>query len=105
MDDVPHHMKIKALLRAIGIEVKRHSFSKRLLRLVSKKTHYEMRLVVNDHYGPICWECYQSLWQDLVNSKILVDSAWKGEFVIDNPYYGCKSLEEAMVRRDLYGQH
>ena len=78
-----------------------------MLEIRDKKTGYEVQCYVDDapsffHYNAF-YNC-GNLEHDLFNTiKCFAVYAPKRQIdhVIYNPYYGCKSLEEALIKKDL----
>lgn len=67
----------------------------------------DSRIGIASSVGFSClWISYNDLWKDIIQNKEFVKYySWDGicRLVksISNPYLGCKSLEEARIRRDL----
>ena len=105
---------IESLVDSLGFKLVRFKKSssssinrESMLEIKDKKTGHEVQCYVDDapsffHYS--VFYSYDNLEQDLFNTikcfavyvpKHRIDN------VIYNPYYGCRSLEEALIKKDL----
>ena len=91
--------------------------------MLSNKIGNEYNIVIVDMHGKyvtststqegvisiIAFKSYSQLITELLNCIIAFyfsdDYVYPAAEICKNPYLGCKSLEEAMIRRDLYFQN
>lgn len=102
--------QIDTLLRPLGFEAMHRVDGKiYILRANDSHPNYAVYLKSNKSsngfdYGQCIFDNIASLLDVMLNiAQIFLVSCIKSfdETIIDNPYFGCKNLEEALIRKDL----
>lgn len=123
-----HHKTLNSLLNPLGIKtirLKLDAINSNFIRLYPidfiDTDHFFYLMHDADGYGWMnCkyyynWACFDMLWKSMISSALFVDADtmhyalvtggniydYKQKNIITNPYLGCKSLEEAKIKRDL----
>ena len=99
-----HPMTVKSLLKAIGIDATRDKLG--WVDLHHMESGNRMYIPTNQHkhkYINCTWYDFQQLWECIVETDCFIDFV-DNKTKVNNIYKGCKTREEALIRKDLLGE-
>ena len=96
-----HPMTVKSLLKAIGIDATKDELG--LVDLHHMESGNRMYIPANQHkhkHASWGWDDFQQLWENIVETDCFINCV-DNKTKVKNIYKGCKTREEALVKRDL----
>lgn len=88
------------LLKPLGFRIvfEKRAYYQWFIVDVNDETIYSSNSIENKFNYILINQSLKRTWEQIIRDKYFIDN---DDHVISNPYFGCSSLEEALIKKDL----